>query len=87
MKRLTCVLFAFTALTLAGANLITENQGMVCPAIEKLKLEVVKSKVIGGPQRYKVTKATIDYLQKLMKEGKVIVVNNDGSLTIEKETK
>jgi hypothetical protein len=87
MKPLACVLFAFTALGLVGASLITEKQGMVCPAIEELKLEAVKSKVIGGPQRYKVTKATIDYLQKLMKEGKVIIVNNDGSITTEKESK
>jgi hypothetical protein len=34
-----------------------------------------------------VTKATIGYLQKLMKEGKVIVVNNNSSITTEKETK
>jgi hypothetical protein len=87
MKRIASVLIAFTAIGLVGANLITEKQGIVAPAMEELKLELVKSKVIGGPQRYKVTKATIDHLQKLMKEGKVIVLNNDGSLTIEKETK
>jgi hypothetical protein len=87
MKRIASVLIAFTAIGLVGANLITEKQGIVAPAMEELKLELVQSKVIGGPQRYKVTKATIDHLQKLMKEGKVIVLNNDGSLTIEKETK
>jgi hypothetical protein len=87
MKRLASVLIAFTAIGLVGANLITEKQGIVAPALEELKLQLVPSKVIGGPQRYTVTKATIDHLQKLMKEGKVIVLNNDGSLTIEKETK
>ena len=50
-----------------------------------LKLESVPQqdpKIMGAPPRYKVTKATIEYLQKLEKEGKIIEVQGNGGAKI-----
>jgi hypothetical protein len=76
---------AMIALALAGANsLISEHAALVSGALDKLKFESVPGKpdLIGAPPKMRVTKKTIDYLQKLMKEGKTIEVGNDGSIEI-----
>jgi hypothetical protein len=85
MKRFACVAIAVAAIGFTGANLITETQSLVGSVFEELKLESMPSKVIGGPQRYKVTKKTLDHLKKLMDEGKIIVVGGDGKITVEKD--
>jgi len=67
-----------------GAMFITENAGLVSAALKDLKFEEQPGnpKLIGAPPQINVTKATIDYLQKLQKDGKTIEVQNDGSLKI-----
>ena len=79
MKRIACLVVACAAITLMG---LTEKQATVAPALETLKLEKVPSDVIGGPMSYKVTKKTIEHLEHLMKEGKVLVLENDGALKV-----
>lgn len=64
---------------------ITQDQARVIPVLKTLKLELIPSKVIGGPQKYKVTKETMELLQEALDEGKVVVLQNDGSITIEKK--
>ena len=64
---------------------ITKDQATVIPVLETLQLAPIKSKVIGGPQKFKVTQKTIDLLQKTMDDGHVIILGNDGSIKIEKE--
>lgn len=78
---LVCVVFGLVCVTTAYA--ITEAQSHVIPALEALKLKPVKSEVIGGPQKFKVTKETLDFLNKAMKDGKSIVVEGDGSIKVE----
>ncbi len=67
-----------------GAMLITENAGLVGAALTELKFEAIPGnpKLIGAPPNFNVTKATIEYLQKLLKDGKIVEVQNDGALKI-----
>ena len=88
MKKPVRVLFAVVVMvTLAlslGAMFITEHAGLVSAALTQLKLEAQPGnpKLIGAPPQLKVTKATIEYLQKLATDGKIVEVENDGSLKI-----
>ncbi len=71
------------ALAMSGvAFAITQNQALVAPSLVALKFEHVPSKVIGGPQEYAVTQATIDLLTRLMKEKKHVTLENNGALTV-----
>jgi hypothetical protein len=77
---ITCV-----ALTLLGARfLVSEDAALVSGGLRVLKFEPVAGKpdVIGGPPRLKVTQVTLAYLEKLMKEGRTIEVQNDGAIKI-----
>jgi hypothetical protein len=67
-----------------GAMFITEHAGLVSGALQELKFEVQPGnpKLIGAPPQLKVTKATIEYLLKLQNGGKIVEVQNDGSLKI-----
>ena len=67
----------------ANLNLITEAQSFVTGALDDLKFELVPSRVVGGPQKYRVTQATVNHLQKLMKENRSVVVENNGSIKIQ----
>lgn len=73
------------ALSSSVALAITETQAIVIPVLENLKLKPIQSKVIGGPQKFRVTKETLDLLKKTMDDGKVIVLDSQGKITFEKE--
>jgi hypothetical protein len=70
---------------LNDAYAITEAQSYVVGVLESLKMTLVKSKVIGGPQKFKVTKGTLELLKNAADEGKVVVVDSEGKVTIERE--
>lgn len=85
MKKLACVAVAAVAVSLMGAALyISQDQALVGGALGELKFESVAGKpgLIGAPSRYKVTKQTIEFLDKLAKEGKQIEVQATGQLKI-----
>lgn len=71
--------------TAIGANfsLITEAQSYVTGALDSLRFEIVPSGVVGGPQKYRVTQATVNHMQKLMRENRSVIVQNDGSIKIQ----
>jgi hypothetical protein len=78
------IVIILTLGVLSGAMFITENAGLVSAALTELKFEAQPGnpKLIGAPPQLKVTKGTIEYLMKLQKEGKIVEVENDGSLKI-----
>jgi hypothetical protein len=85
MKKLACVAVAAVAVSLMGAALyISQDQALVSGALGELKFESVAGKpgLIGAPSRYRVTKQTIDFLDKLAKEGKQIEVQPNGQVKI-----
>jgi hypothetical protein len=85
MRKLALALVVGVSTSLLGANLlITEAQSYVCGALEKLKFDPVPAPggVVGGPQRFRITQKTIDFLRNTANSGKTIVVENDGSITI-----
>jgi hypothetical protein len=59
----------------------TQIQSAVSTALEGLKLEFQESKLMGAPSRLSITQATADHIQSLI--GKTVVVDSDGSTTIE----
>jgi hypothetical protein len=67
-----------------GALFITENAGLVGAALTSLKFESLPGNpnLVGAPPQFKVTKATIEFLQKIQKDGKTIEVQNDGSIKV-----
>lgn len=80
MKKFIGLAVVFALITAGTAWAITENQAMVAPVLEQLKLEAVPSKVIGGPQTYKITNETIELLKEAKKEGKHIVLKPSGEI-------
>jgi hypothetical protein len=88
MKKIRAVIWSVLAVIAIGLSLgamfITEHAGLVSAALTQLKLEALPGnpKLIGAPPQLKVTKATIEYLQKLETDGKIVEVENDGSLKI-----
>lgn len=85
MKKVICVAVMFVAVGLLGANsLITQDEALVSGALTSLKFESVPGKpgLVGAPPKLKVTKQTIDYLEKLRKDGKIIEVQNNGAIQI-----
>jgi len=84
-KKLIGVLFVCVVVASSmGAMFITENAGLTSAALKDLKFEAIPGnpKLVGAPPQFKVTKETIEHLQKMQKDGKVIEVQNDGSLKI-----
>jgi hypothetical protein len=69
---------------LLGANLISQNAALLSAALTELKLESVPGPpgLVGAPPKFKVTKKTIEYLEKLQKDGTIVEVQNNGSLKI-----
>lgn len=59
----------------------TQIQAAVSAALEGLKLEFQESKLMGAPSRLSITQATADHIESLI--GKTVVVDSDGSTTIE----
>jgi hypothetical protein len=88
MKKLSGVALAIGAVLtvgmLLGAMFIAQNAGLVSAALQQLKFEELPGnpKLIGAPPQLKVTKETIDFLVKIQKDGKLVEVENDGSLKI-----
>jgi hypothetical protein len=85
MKRFVCLAVAFVVLGLLGAkNLITQDEALVSAGLTMLKFESVPGKpgLVGAPPKFKVTKQTIEFLEKLAKEGKIIEVQGNGSVKI-----
>jgi hypothetical protein len=50
------------------------------PAFESLKLERALGAELEGEVHYKVTKGTIEYLDRLRKEDRVLVVDREGGI-------
>ena len=85
MKRVASGLLTVVACGLLGPNLlITQDAALVGGALSTLKFESApgKEKVIGGPPKFKITKATLDYLTELHKSGKTIEVQNNGAIKV-----
>ena len=84
MRRLLLVVGALVACTFVAATFISQDQALVQGALEGLKFEIVPAKggLIGGPSRLKITKKTIEHLQKLMQDGKVLEVQPDGAVKV-----
>ena len=84
MKKYLCAAIVLIALTSLGANLITQDESLVSNVLAELKFESVPNKkgLIGAPPKFKVTKHTLDYLEKLSKEGKEVEIQGNGSLKI-----
>jgi hypothetical protein len=86
MKKFTYTAVAMLVLGSAlGAMFITQDEAKVSGVLTALKLESVPQKdpkLMGAPPQFKVTKATIEYLQKLEKDGKVIEVQGNGELKV-----
>lgn len=77
MKKLASLLVVCAAVAVLGA---TERQEKVMPALEALKLEKIRE-LFGEEVHYKVTKETVDYLERLRKEGRQLVLDRDGSIS------
>jgi hypothetical protein len=84
MKHLATTLVVAAALASMGAYWITEDAALVSGALSELKFEKAPGApgVIGGPVRMRVTKGTLKYLESLLKDGKTIEVQNNGSVKI-----
>ena len=76
MKKFASLLVVCVAVAVIGA---TKEQDRVMPALEALKLEKM-TELFGSEVHYKVTRQTIDYLERLRKEEKELVLDRDGSL-------
>jgi hypothetical protein len=65
--------------------LATQIQAAVMGALEELKFEIVPNadKKVGGPVKMKLTRETIRHLQGLLDQGKVIIVDPQGQITIQ----
>ncbi len=85
MKKLASVTVACVAIALLGANnLITQDEALASSVLTALKFKSVAGKpgVVGAPPKFEVTKQTIEHLEKMLKEGKVIEVQGNGSVKI-----
>ena len=85
MRRIACVAVIGAALGSLGANLlITQHAAIVSGALTELRFKPLPGdpKRIGAPPRFKVTKATLDYLKKLESQNKIIEIQGDGSIVV-----
>jgi hypothetical protein len=85
MKRLigTAAVLACASL-FSAAYYISETQATVQAGLTDLKFEVVKQEggLIGAPTRLKITKATLEHLRGLMKNGKELSIAADGKISV-----
>jgi hypothetical protein len=60
---------------------LSQFEALVTGALQALKFEAPSSSSgrIGGPQKWKVTPATVAYIKSL--EGKTVTVGSDGQIT------
>lgn len=85
MKRFVPVFVVLAAAMLMGAKyFITLDQARTSGILKDLKLESVEdtSGRIGAPPKFRVTKATVEYLQKLQKDNTLIEVEGNGALKV-----
>jgi hypothetical protein len=85
MKRMALIAIALVAVSCAGANyLISQDAALASGVLTTLKFEPVPGKpdVIGAPPKFKVSKETIEFLTKAMKDGSIVQVNNNGSVEV-----
>jgi hypothetical protein len=85
MKKFAWIFLVLVALgTSFGAMFITENAGLLSAALKELKFEALPGnpKMVGAPPQFKVTNDTLDFLKKLEKDGKVVEIENDGSVKV-----
>jgi hypothetical protein len=59
----------------------TEIQVKVSDALQKLKLELEPPDVIGGPRRLRATDEAVEFIQSLIDDGKIVVVDFQGNVT------
>jgi hypothetical protein len=86
MKRTLMAVAGVVALGFVAANLnISQPQAITDGVLMELKLEQQPNTtgLIGGPTKFKITKATLDHLTKLHHDGKVIVATSNGSIHVE----
>lgn len=77
MKKIACLLVACVAIVAVAA---TERQDRVMPVFDALKMERALGAELEGEVHFKVTKRTIEYLDRLRKEDRVLVVDRDGNI-------
>ncbi len=85
MRRLALLVAAVGFVGLfASARFITEPEAIVSGALTSLKFESLPPPrgLVGAPPKFRVTRATLDYLDSLIKAGKLIEVQGDGSIKI-----
>ncbi len=84
MQKYLCAAIVLTALTSLGANLITQDEALVSSVLAELKFESVPNttKLLGAPPKFKITKQTLAFLEKLSKEGQIVEIQGNGSLKI-----
>lgn len=85
MRRLAIALVLVAAAGSLSAMYITEHQAVVQGALEKLGFEAEPPPrgLVGAPPRLKVTAKTIEQLQKLLADKKVIEIQGTGELAIQ----
>jgi hypothetical protein len=83
-KLLVVSVLCAAAGSLGTTLLISQDAALVSGALTALKFETLPGKpdVIGAPPKMRVTRKTLDYLGKLLKDGSTIEVGNDGSVTV-----
>lgn len=77
MKKYASLLVIVAAIAVLGAS---ERQELITPALETLKFERALGAELEGEVHFKVTKKTIDYLERLRKDGTVLIVDRDGKI-------
>ncbi len=88
MKKLSGIALESVAVATLGITLGAMSHHAECrvgvAALQQLKFEELPGnpKLIGRRPQLKVTKETIDFLVKVQKDGKLVEVENDGSLKI-----
>ena len=85
MRKLSIAIALCAASTAVAANYwITEAQSYVINGLTELRFESVPAPggVVGGPQRFRVTQKTVDHQRTIANTNKVIIVENDGSISV-----
>ena len=86
MQRILLAIAGVMALGFAAANLKSLSRRpspSVLLSDLKLEQQADASGILGAPSKFKVTPQTVDYLTKLQKDGKVLIVDATGSIHIQ----
>src|SRR5437870_3872865 len=92
MKSALCIAVICSSMSLVAVNQLmadrdgqaTAAQTKVVDALRALKMIPAPKKLIGAPQKLTVTKETLEMLKKALDEEKILVVDAEGTVTIEK---